>query len=80
MGIGDWYVYTMEGIGEKARNHQHFRKFEIFSFFAFSGYSATTQPTWQIDFWPKKGQKQGYSLIGTSKNSKFVTRSSKKDM
>ena len=78
MGIGDRYVYTMEGIGEKARNHGLLVKSVVSFFFAFSGYSAATQPTWQIDFWPKKEQKQGYSLIGTSKNSKFVTRSSKK--
>ena len=63
MGIGDRYVYTMEGIGEKACIYRLFRKNTIFRFFAFSEYSATTQTTWKTDFWPKKGQKQGYSLI-----------------
>lgn len=63
MGIGDRYVYTMGGIGEKALIHGLFRKITTFIFFAFSEYSATTQTTWKTDFWPKKGQKQGYSLI-----------------
>ena len=63
MGIGDRYVYTMEGIGEKARIYRLFRKNTIFRFFALSEYSATTQTTWKTDFWPKKGQKQGYSMI-----------------
>lgn len=77
MGIGDWYVYTMEGIGEKVRIYRHFRKFVISSFFTLSGYSATTHSTWKTDFWPKKRQKQGYSLIERAKNSKIVITSIK---
>jgi len=45
----------MEGTGQKAHNHRHFRRFVIFSFFTLSGYSATTHSTWKTDFWPKKG-------------------------
>lgn len=63
MGIGGGYVYTMEGIGEKAGIYRLFRKITIFRFFAFSEQTATTQTTWKTVFWPKKGQKQGYSLI-----------------
>ena len=44
------YLYTMEGTGQKAHNHRHFRKFVIFSFFTLSGYSATTHSTWKTDF------------------------------
>lgn len=59
MGIGGWYVYTMEGIGEKALVYGLLLKSVVSSFFAFSEQTATTQTTWQIDFWPKKEQKQG---------------------
>lgn len=76
MGIGDRYVYTMEGIGEKARIYRLFRKFAISPFFAFSGYSATTQTTWKTDFWRKKSQKQGYSLIEKAGNRLISSKSS----
>lgn len=53
----------MEGTGGKARIYRHFRKITISRFFAFSEHVATTQPTWETDFKPKKVQKRGYSLI-----------------
>lgn len=36
MGIGGWYVYTMEGIGEKALVHGLLLKSVVSLFFAFS--------------------------------------------
>ena len=59
MGIGDRYVYTMEGIGEKALIHGLLLKSNVSSFFAFSEHVATTQPIWKTDFRPENGQKQG---------------------
>ena len=37
MGIGDWYVYTMEGIGEKTRINRLLLKSVVSLFFVFSG-------------------------------------------
>ena len=68
MGIGDRYVYTMVGIGEKALVYGLLLKSTVSLFSAFLGQTATTLTTWKTDFWPKKGQKQGYSLIGKTEN------------
>ena len=50
MGIGDRYVYTMEGIGEKALIHGLLLKSTVSLFSAFLGQTATTQTTWKTDF------------------------------
>ena len=68
MGIDGWYVYTMVGTGEKNLIHGLLLKSTVSLFSAFLGQTATTQTTWKTDFWPKKGQKQGYSLIGKTEN------------
>lgn len=49
MGIGDRYVYTMEGTGRKPHIHRHFRKFIASSFFDVFEHVATTHPTNKTD-------------------------------
>ena len=59
MGIGDRYVYTMEGIGRKPHIHRHFRKFIASSFLMFSN---TLQPHIQpikLICDPKSGKTMG---------------------
>lgn len=54
MGIGGGYVYTTEGIGEKALIHGLLLKSIVSLFSAFSGYNATIHPTRRIIFRPKR--------------------------
>ena len=63
MGIGDQYVYTIVGIGEKALIHGLLLKSVVSLFSAFSERNATTQTTWKTDYGAKNREKRGYSLI-----------------
>ena len=62
MGIGGWYVYTMEGIGEKTCLWA-FIEIDRFLVFCVFGVDCNYTLNLKTGHGSKNGEKRGYSLI-----------------